>query len=151
MKPFDYYIFIDYSVDLLGYTIIENNKIKVLLPKITKLKHYKKVRHKRQYLNAVKKIIDKQKIKSDLFRFKIKHIKQNLEIYTDVAEFLKKNKRCIIFISVDNNQYVIFKRLVNVIDGATKVVKESDLKKWFIGVRIYIKFKTALVHFKLHL
>jgi len=31
MKEFDYYIFIDYSENLIGYSIIENKKLKNLL------------------------------------------------------------------------------------------------------------------------
>ena len=38
---FDYYIFIDYSEDFLGYLIIEKDKIKELISKISKFSHYK--------------------------------------------------------------------------------------------------------------
>src|SRR3989338_7572252 len=38
MKAFDYYIFIDYSENLIGYSIIKRNNIEGLLPKITSKK-----------------------------------------------------------------------------------------------------------------
>jgi hypothetical protein len=37
---FDYYMYIDYSENLLGYLIIENIKVKELLPNISKFAHY---------------------------------------------------------------------------------------------------------------
>ena len=40
-EEFDYYIFMDYSENLIGYIIIDNDKVDRLLSKITKLKHYK--------------------------------------------------------------------------------------------------------------
>jgi len=48
MKEFDYYIFIDYSENLIGYNIIEKEKLKNLLPKISKLKHYKVLTEKKK-------------------------------------------------------------------------------------------------------
>ena len=39
-KEFDYYIFIDYSENLIGYIIIDERRINELLSKISKLKHY---------------------------------------------------------------------------------------------------------------
>lgn len=58
MKKFDYYIFIDYSENLIGYIIIEEDKIKELLPRITKIDHYKKTKHKREYINSMKKLFE---------------------------------------------------------------------------------------------
>ena len=46
-KEFDYYIFIDYSEDFIGYNIIGKEKIKELLPRISKIKHYKEIKHKK--------------------------------------------------------------------------------------------------------
>ena len=40
-KQFDYYVFIDYSENLVGYSIIEKNKMIELLPKISRFKHYR--------------------------------------------------------------------------------------------------------------
>ncbi len=44
-KEFDYYIYIDYSENYLGYLIIENQKIKGFLPKISKFAHYRKLKY----------------------------------------------------------------------------------------------------------
>ena len=37
MNPFDFYIYIDYSENYVGYTIIENEKVKTLSLKVTKI------------------------------------------------------------------------------------------------------------------
>ena len=130
MYTFDYYLFIDYSENLIGYNIIEKSKIDEALPKISKLKHYKSVKHKREYLNAIKKMFENENVCGFFLKTKIKEIRQNIEIYTDVADFLKNHANCIAFVSIDNNQYMSFCRLVKIIDGEnTKIVKESDLKK----------------------
>ena len=56
-------------------------------------------------------------------------MRQNIEIYSDVLDFIKKHDNCIIFVSVDNHEYSNFKKLVNITTGEkTKVVKESQLK-----------------------
>ena len=129
-KEIDYYIFIDYSENLIGYAIIEKDEVKALLPKISKLKHYKKLKYKREYLNSMKKLFIRNEIDSYLLKFKIRKMHDNLEIYSDVLDFIKKHEHCVIFISVDDKQYNKFKKLVKIIDGEkTKVVKEGELKK----------------------
>lgn len=130
MKEFDYYIFIDYSENLIGYSIIEKDKLKELLPKIARFRHYRKARDKKLYLKNIKNTIAREDIKSCFLRLKIKEMSKNMEIYLDVLEFLKKHENCIIFISVDNKQYPNFRKLVNVADGANTVIKqESELRK----------------------
>jgi len=61
-KDYDYYLFLDYSENLIGYNIIEKNKIKGLLPNIIKLKHYKGLKHKREYLNSMKSLFIRKNI-----------------------------------------------------------------------------------------
>ncbi len=100
---FDYYIYIDYSENLIGYNIIYNEKIKEILPLISKFHHYKKIKHKKQYLSAIKKILTKKNIKSLLLKYKIEKIRYNAFIFADVLEFVKKYDNCGIFVSVDNN------------------------------------------------
>lgn len=57
-------------------------------------------------------------------------MRDNLEIYSDVLDFIKKHENCVIFISVDDKQYNKFRKLVNIVDGGkTKIVKEGVLKK----------------------
>ncbi len=129
-REFDYYIYIDYSENLIGYIIIEKEKVKDLLPKISKLKHYKNLKHKKEYLNSMKKLFVREKIDSLLFRKKIKECKNNIDIFIEVFEFIKKHNNCIIFISVDDYQYRKFRKMINIIDGGkTQVVKESKLRK----------------------
>jgi len=129
MKEFDYYIFIDYSENLIGYSIIENQKLKELLPKISKFAHYKQLRHKQAYIGSIRKIIEKEKIPSYL-KYKIRELRQNIEIYLDVLEFLKRHEKCIIFISVDNHEYPKFVKMVRISDGTKTIIKkESELKK----------------------
>ena len=62
MKKIDYYIYLDYSETLVGYSIIEEEKVDIILPKITKFHHYKDLKHKKAYLSSIKKIIKSQKI-----------------------------------------------------------------------------------------
>lgn len=130
MKEFDYYIYIDYSENLIGYSIIERSKLKELLPKISRFKHYKEARNKKLYLQNIKKTIKRDNIKSSFLKFKIKETHKNIDIYTDVLEFIKKHENCIIFISVDNRQYPAFRKMINIVDGGNVVIKqESELIK----------------------
>ena len=144
-KEFDYYIFIDYSENFLGYLIIEGNKIKELLPKISKFSHYRELKHKRTYLSSVRKIVNKNRICSHLCRLKIRKTEATPEIYSDILDFLKKHDNCLIFISVDNRQFKNFKKLVKIIDGINiKVVKESELKKHTPEHKISLVLDTLL-------
>ena len=110
MKEFDYYIFIDFSENLIGYNIIEKQKLKELLPKILRFRHYKEVGNKKLYLKNIRRTIKKENIKSLLLKVEIKN--------------------CIIFISVDNRQYSAFRKMVDIVDGKNVIVKqESELVK----------------------
>jgi len=129
-KKFDYYIFIDFSENLIGYNIISNEKMSELLSKISKFAHYTKLRHKKEYLKSIKKRIEKDKILSYFLRFKIKELYSNADIYADILDFVKKHENCIIFISIDNRQYKAFNKLVGFVYGKKVVVKkESELVK----------------------
>ncbi len=127
---FDYYIFIDYSKNLIGYSIIEKEKIKELLPKLSRFKHYNEIKKRKLYLKNINKTIKRERIRSYFYKIKILSTRKSIDIYLDVLEFLKKHLNCIIFISVDNNEYDNFKKLVKVVEEEkTEVVKESELKK----------------------
>ncbi len=127
---FEYYIFVDYSEDLIGYNIIETSKIKDLLLKISKIKHYVEIRHKKSYLKAIRRTFEKNNILSYFTAFKIKKMKQNLEIFADIAEFIRANENCLIFISIDDKQYSNFERLVRIVNGKNiLVIKEGKLRK----------------------
>lgn len=144
-KQFDYYIFIDYSENFLGYFIIEKEKINEFIPKISKFSHYKELKHKKAYLHSIKKIIEKNEILSYSLKTKIRKTGDTPEIYSDILEFLKKHDNCLIFISVDNKQYSNFERLVKIIDGSnTKVVRESNLKKDTFEYQISLVLDTLL-------
>src|SRR3989344_3610776 len=130
MREFDYYIFIDFSENLIGYSIIKKEKLKELLPKILRFKHYKSTKNRRLYLKNINKTISKNNIKSYFMKLKIKNLRRNMEIYLDVLEFLKKHENCIIFISVDNRQYPAFRKMVNIVDGKNIIAKQkSELVK----------------------
>lgn len=144
-KQFDYYVFIDYSENFLGYFIIEKEKIVGFLPKITKFSHYKKIKHKHEYIHSIKKIIEKNKILSYPLKYKIRKTTDTPEVYSDILEFLKKYNNCFIFISVDNKQYSNFERLIKIIDGSnTKVIRESELKKDSFEYKISLVLDTLL-------
>jgi hypothetical protein len=129
-KQFDYYIFIDYSENLIGYNIIAKEKIKEILPKITKFRHYRNARDKKVYLKNVKNTFKKENLLDFFLKKKVKHIKDNMELFIDVGEFIKEHANCLIFVSVDNNQYLTFEKFVKFIDGKNiKVIKESQLRE----------------------
>jgi|SRR3989339_249383 len=145
MKEFDYYIFIDYSVNLIGYSIIEIKKLKELLPKISKFAHYKKVRHKSSYIRAIKKIIEKENVISYFIKYKIREMRQNMEIYLDVLAFLKQHENCIIFVSVDNHEYPNFRKLVKFADGQKVIIKrESEMSEGTPEYRASLVLDTML-------
>lgn len=145
MREFDYYIFIDYSVNLIGYSIIENKKLKELLPKISKFAHYKDLNQKCSYLHSIKKVIEKEKVFDFFVKHKIREMRQNMEIYLDVFDFLKNHLNCIIFVSVDNHEYPNFEKFVKIIDGNKTVVKpESKLVKGTPEYRASLVLDTAL-------
>ena len=130
MKEFDYYIFVDFSENLIGYSIISKDKLKELIPKISRFKHYKNADNKKLYLKNIKKTIKRDNIASSFLKLKIKDMHKNMEIYLDILEFLKTHENCIIFISVDNRQYPAFRKMVNIVDGENIVIKqESELIK----------------------
>lgn len=129
-RKFDYYIFIDFSENLIGYNIIKNEKINDLLPKIKKLSHYKNLKHKKEYLSSMKKLFLREKINFYIEKTKIKNIQKNMDIFAEVLDFVKKHDNCIIFISIDDFQYRAFRKILRFIDGEkTEVVKESQIKK----------------------
>ena len=130
MKEFDYYIFVDFSENLIGYEIIEENKIAEILPKISRLRHYKEVENRKLYLKNVNMTFKNENIKSFFLKFGIKKLYKNAEIYADILDFIKKHDNCIIFISIDNRQFKAFTKLVGIVDGKRVVVKkESELAK----------------------
>ena len=130
-REIDYYIFIDYSADLIGYNIIEKKNVQVVLQKIIKFRHYKEERRKRIYLMKIKREIKNSNLISSILKQKIKHIKDNLLVFAEIIEFVRKNDNCLIFMSVDNNQYRAFMRLLEIIPHKDHIIvrKESDLKR----------------------
>ena len=128
MKEFDYYIFIDYSDNLIGYSIIEKDKIRELLPKLKRFRHYKGSRDRKIYLSHIKNTIKRDRIRAYFEKIKIVSLRNNIELFAEVLEFIKKYDNCIIFISVDDFQYKAFRKLVQVVNDKTQVVKESQLK-----------------------
>jgi hypothetical protein len=129
-KEYDYHIFLDYSENLIGYNIIEKKKVKELLLNINKLKHYKNLKHKREYLNSMKNLFVKKKINTFILKMKIFNMRDNIYLFSEILEFIKKHNNCVIFISVDDFQFKNFKKLVHIIDSdRIDVVKESKLKK----------------------
>lgn len=142
----DYYIFIDYSERLVGYVIIQKEKIKDLLSRISKLHHYKYIKYKKAYIQSIKKVFEKNKIDDYLFKFKSKELKDNLSIFVDIIDFVKKYDNCMIFISVDNNQYIAFTKLLDMIPHKEHIiiVKESSLKKGSVEYDLSLIIDTKL-------
>ena len=136
-KQFDYYIFVDYSDNLIGYLIIEQAKIKDLLPKIFRFKHYREAGDKKLYLKNVKKTFKRENLLNSFLKHKIRETRQNMEIFLDIGEFIKENSNCLIFASIDNKQYNNFQNFVKIVDGKNiKVIKESELKPGTVEYQI---------------
>lgn len=127
---YDYYIFLDYSEDLIGYNIIEQKKICELLPKISRFEHYKGKRNRKVYLKHINNSIKRDRIRSYFEKIRIGSSKNNIDIFTEVLEFIKGHEKCIIFLSVDDYQFKKLKKLLVLVDGRnTDIKKESELKK----------------------
>lgn len=145
MKEFDYYIFIDYSESLIGYSIIEKTKVKEILPKIRRFRHYKGSRDRKIYLSHIKNTIKRDKIRTYFEKIRISSLRDNVDIFTDVLEFIKKHDNCIIFISIDDFQYRTFRKLVQIVDdNKTQVVKESQLKMGSIEYQLSLVIDNLL-------
>lgn len=145
MKQFDYYLFIDYSENYLGYLIVGKEKLKEFLPKIAKFAHYNELKHKKAYLKSIKKFIDKNKIYSHFHKFKIRKIESTPDIYSDIVDFLKKHEQDYLFICVDDKQFINFKRLVKSMEGDNeKIIRESKLKKHLFEYKISLVLDTLL-------
>lgn len=130
MNHFNYYIFIDYSENFIGYIIVANVKIKELIPKISRFRHYREADYKKIYIKNIKNTFKRERITDYLLKYKIKEMRQNLEIFSDVISFLKDNSDILIFVSIDDRQYSSFEKLVSIVDGNNiTIVKESALKR----------------------
>ena len=129
-KEFDYYIFIDYSESLIGYIILDKDKIADCLSKISKLKHYKILKHKQLYLKSMKKLFERNEVLKCLDKHKITELRQNIELCSEVFDFCKNKPESKIFISVDDRQYKGFMNLIKIVDGKRfTIVKEGKLRK----------------------
>lgn len=144
-EEFDYYIFMDYSENLIGYIIIDKERINELLPNITKLKHYKGLKHKILYLNAAKKLFEKNRILDMVSQHKIAELRQNIEICSEVFDFCKKKSEFKMFISVDDRQYKGFMKIACMIDGKRfKIIKEGQLKEGSVEYQMSLIIDTLL-------
>jgi len=130
-QEFDYYIFIDYSENLIGYIIIDRKNLSQLLKKTIKFRHFKELRHKRTYLIKIKKIIKRGEIDLLIYKQRISSTWNTLSIFNEVIGFIKRNVNQNIFISIDNKQYTSFARLFKEIFNQKNIfiISEDKLKK----------------------
>lgn len=139
-KQFDYYIFIDYSEELIGYIVVRGSEINELLTKIIKLKHYKEIKNKNKYLKSIKEIFEKNNLYSYLSLVKICEIRKRLDIYLEIKEFIDTHKNNSIFLSIDDNQRPSFDRFFAVIDlSDIKILTEGKL------IRNSVEYKLNLI------
>ena len=142
---FDYYLYLDYSGDLVGYIIIKKEKISNLLPKITKLHYYKDIKNKKSYISSIKKVLDKNKIIGGFLKTKICKVKDNLYLFVEIVDFVKIKFNEKIFISIDDNQFRAFERLISTMQYRNiKIVKESTLKKGSTEYKLSLIIDTLL-------
>lgn len=101
------------------------------MSKIVKFRHHKEERHKKIYLHKIKREINNSNLISLILKQKIKHIKDNLIIFAEIAEFVRKNDNCLIFMSVDDNQFNAFTGLLSMVPHKDHITvkKESELKR----------------------
>ncbi len=129
-RDYDYYIFLDYSEGLIGYNIIEREKIGELLPKIVRFEHYKGRRNRKVYLKHINNTIKRENIKSYFEKIRILESRKNMELFIEIMEFVKGHEKCIIFMSVDDYQFKKLRRLIRLVNGEnTEIRKESELKR----------------------
>ena len=129
-KEFDYYIFIDYSEELVGYIIVDKINIKNCLEKSSKLKHYSELRQKDLYLKSMKKLFDKNQLLNCLNKYRIAELRYSMEVCSEVLEFCNKKCESRIFISIDDRQYKGFMKILRALDGKRFTVsKEGKLKR----------------------
>lgn len=130
-REFDYYIYLDYSENLIGYIIVSReNKIE-LLKKTIKFRHFKELRHKRTYLIKIKRIIDKGNLISLIYKQKIVYLRDSLYLFEEIVEFVRKNFDKYIFMSIDNKQYTSFVRLFKELFNQENIfiISEDKLRK----------------------
>jgi len=130
-KEFDYYIFIDYSENLIGYTIIEKCNKNFLLSRIVQFTHFRDLRHKETYLIKIKRVIKINEIFSYIYKCRIGSVWDTLSIFGDIIDFIKENKDNSIFLLVDDRQYTSFIRLFKelILNKNILLIRESELKK----------------------
>ena len=134
----------DYSERLVGYVIIQRENIQDLLPLITKLHHYKDIKYKKAYIQAAKKVLEKNKIPDYLLKHSIKELKDNLSMFVEILDFVKKCMHCRIFISIDDNQLIAFSRLLKMMELDVITVKESELKRGSVEHKLSLIIDTML-------
>lgn len=137
-KEFDYYIYIDYSENLIGYIIINKCCVKEIISKIIKFDYYRGVKHKKEYLRAIKPRIEKENILSLIQKYRICDMRLNIEIFADIIHFISNNNNCFILLSIDNQQFDSFLRIMKLIPNEKNILilKESELKKGTIEHRL---------------
>jgi len=139
-KEFDYYIFIDYSENLIGYVILSKEQIKECMPRISKFKHYKELKNKGLYLKSMKNLFEKNNLLKGLLGHRITELRQNIELCSEVLDFCKNKPESNIFISVDDRQYEGFMKLIKIIEGKRlTIIREGKLK------RHTIEYKSSLI------
>tara|TARA_Y100000310_G_C20386639_1_gene670751 strand:+ start:301 stop:771 length:471 start_codon:yes stop_codon:yes gene_type:complete len=144
-EEFDYYVFMDYSENLVGYIIVDKKKIRELLLRITKLKHYTKLKYKKQYLTSMRKLFSKNNILEFIHKYEVTELRQNIKICSEIFDFCKNNPDSKIFISVDDRQYGGFMRLVKILDRKRfTIIKEGKLKKGSVEYQMNLIIDTLL-------
>jgi hypothetical protein len=128
---FDYYIYIDYSENLIGYIIIEKKNVREILSKISKLHHYKDIKHKREYFHSIKKRFERDRLISYLYQYRIDSLWYNADIFTEIIKFIEEHSNFNIFISIDDFQFDNFLKLFKIINDSKNIflLKESKLKR----------------------
>lgn len=144
-REFDYYLFIDYSENLIGYLFLGKNELKKCLLASSRFKHYREIKNRKTYLKHIKPLFYSGEILSCFLKKKIRNIIDTPEIFSDITKFLVDNCGKNIFISIDDRQYKNFEKFVKIFDKKSIfVIKEGKLKRDGIEYKINLILDTWL-------
>lgn len=148
-EEFDYYIFVDYSENLIGYIIIKKEELKNCLPWIHKLKHYHHLKFRDIYLKTIKTIFEKNDVPECFCKHRITELRHNVELCSEVFEFCKNHLEKRIFISIDDRQYKGFMNFININKDILNkkrftIVKEGELRLHSIEYKLNLIIDSLL-------
>jgi hypothetical protein len=146
IRDFNYHVFVDYSLDHIGYIIVESKNLKGIMKLTRKLHHYSEIKHKDKYIKDILKNVKWKNIDSLIMRKNFVKLETDLKVIDEILGFIKENQGEIIFISISDHYYYSFMKLVELLEGNHNflIVKKSDIKKDSFEYRLSLLLETEL-------